>query len=231
MTAIYVLLGLAILGWVSVWVIAPVIAVCYARGALLTHELMHMRRPERVPWMLRMMMLFETPLGLGYREHQNVHLRHHKQAATAADPEFFQIKGGSARAFVAAMLGPELTAAQWVESRGIGPSLRKEATIRALLMFGLVAVAPRVFLHYWIVLRLTVGLSNFMFHHLLHYRRGEYGTYALRLPRPIDALLRVVLGPSLSAVLCEHDAHHAWCNVKPERLRGLLRSYPAEVSR
>jgi hypothetical protein len=68
----------------------------------------------------------------------------------------------------------------------------------------------------------------------LHYRgareggRGEYGTYPLRLPRPLDAALRVVLGSHLAAVLCEHDAHHAWSQVKAERLRGLLAEFPAK---
>ena len=99
-------------------------------------------------------------------------------------------------------------------------------------MLTLVALDPAVFLRYWVVLRLTIGVSNFMFHHVLHYRRGDYGTFALRLPRLLDAGLRLVLGSRLAAVLCEHDAHHAWSNVKAERLRGLLDAFPApEVSR
>ncbi len=233
MTAIYAALGAAIVGLLPVVVMIPIVAFAYVRGALLTHELMHVRRPERVTWILRMMMLFDTPLGLGYREHQNIHLRHHQRAATAtmADPEFFQIEGGSLRALLAAMAGSEIAAMQWVASRGISPSLRREATVRALCMLGLVAIAPKIFLIYWVTMRLTIGLSNFMFHHLLHYRRGEYGTFPLRLPRPVDAMLRVVLGSSLSAVLCEHDAHHVWSQVKAERLRGLLRSFPAPTPR
>lgn len=231
MSAIWASLGLAMLGWASIAVLWPVIAVCYVRGALLTHELMHVRRPEQVAWPLRMMMLLETPLGLGYREHQDIHLEHHRRPATPRDPEFFQIRGGSARAFAAAMASPELAAMRWVARRGIGPGLRREATVRALVMLGLAALHPAVFGAYWVVLRLTVGASNFMFHHVLHYRggvrsRGEYGTFPLRLPRPLDAALRVVLGSSLAAVLCEHDAHHAWPQVKAERLRGLLARYP-----
>lgn len=249
MMAIYAALGVAMAGWVPIVVLIPVIVVCYLRGALLTHELMHVRRPEQVAWPLRMMMLFETPLGLGYREHQDIHLHHHRRPATPGDPEFFQIRGGSARAFVAAMLSPELAAAGWVIRRGIGPSLRREGTVRALTMLSLVAVHPTVFLSYWVALRLTVGASNFVFHHALHYRSersgrrgrsrrsgrsqrddgplGEYGTFPLRLPRPLNAGLHVVLGSALAAVLCEHDAHHAWSQVKAERLPGLLSEFPA----
>ncbi|MCX4247187.1 fatty acid desaturase [Paraliomyxa miuraensis] len=241
MAAIYASLGIAMAGWASVELLAPVIVVCYLRGALLTHELMHVRRPEQVVWPLRMMMLFETPLGLGYREHQDIHLRHHRRTATADDPELFQIRGGSVRAFGAAMLGPELAAAGWVLGQGIGASLRREATVRALTMLSLVAIAPAVFFSYWLVLRLTVGTSNFVFHHVLHYRRGvraggrgderdedaRYGTFSLRLPRPLDAALRLVLGPDLAAVLCEHDAHHAWPRVKADLLPGLLSAFPA----
>jgi hypothetical protein len=247
MTAIWVALGVAMLGLASIAVVAPVIVVSYLRGALLTHELMHVRRPEQVAWPLRMMMLFDTPLGLGYREHQDIHLRHHQRPAQPGDPELFQIRGGSARAFVAALLGPELAAIRWVAEHGIGTSLWREATIRALVMLSLAALQPAVFLGYWVVLRLTVGVSSFMFHHVLHYRRtgrrpgrrpgrrngrtaaahGEYGTFPLRLPRPLDAALRLVLGSPLAAVLCEHDAHHAWSQVKAERLPGLLVEYPA----
>ena len=241
MLGIWVALAAAMLGWASILALYPVIVVCYVRGALLTHELMHVRRPEQVAWPLRMMMLFDTPLGLGYREHQDVQLRHHRRPAAPGDPELFQIRGSSLRAFLAAMAGPELAAIGWVGEHGIGPGLRREASVRALVMLSLAALRPSVFLGYWLVLRLTVGVSNFMFHHALHYRngrgigheprRGEYGTFPLRLPRPLDALLRVVLGSSLAAVLSEHDAHHAWSHVKAERLRGLLAEFPAKPTR
>lgn len=237
MSTIWGALGLAMLGVASVGVLAPVIVVCYLRGALLTHELMHVRRPEQVAWPLRMMMLFETPLGLGYREHQDIHLRHHRCAAKPGDPELFQIRGGSARALAAAMLGPELAALRWVSERGVSPSLRREATVRLLVMLALVLAGPSTFLAYWVVLRLTVGVSSFAFHHLLHYRRvggwgagqAVYGTFPLRLPRPLDAALRLLLSAPLAAVLCEHDAHHAWSQVKAERLRGLLAEFPMEL--
>jgi hypothetical protein len=229
MTGIWVALGLGMLGLASIAVLAPLIVVCYVRGALLTHELMHVRRPEQVAWPLRMMMLFDTPFGLGYREHQDIHLRHHQRPAAPGDPELFQIRGGSLRAFLAAMLGPELSAIRWVGEQGIGAGLWREATVRAIVMLSLAALQPSAFVAYWLVLRLTVGVSNFMFHHVLHYRKGvcgEYGTFPLHLPRPLDAALRLVLGSSLAAVLSEHDAHHAWSQVKAERLRGLLSQFP-----
>lgn len=236
MSGIWAALGLGVLGVTSIIALAPVIVVCYLRGALLTHELMHVRRPEQVAWPLRMMMLFDTPLGLGYRELQDIHLRHHQHPAAPSDPELFQIRGGRLRALLAAMAGPELSAIHWVTARGIGPQLRREATVRGLVMLGLAALAPAAFLAYWGVLRLTVGVSNFMFHHMLHYRhrrerraRGasaEYGTFPLHLPRPLDVVLRAMLGSSLAAVLSEHDAHHAWAQVKAERLRGLLARFP-----
>lgn len=236
MIAIWACLGGAILGFASIVALSPVIVVCYLRGALLTHEIMHARRPEQVAWPLRLMMLFDTPLGLGYREHQDVHLRHHQRPAAAGDPELFQIRGGRLRALLAAMVGPELTAMRWVEERGIDASLRRDASVRALVMLSLATLQPAVFLTYWVLLRLMVGISNFMFHHMLHYRcragsHGEYGTFPLRLPGPLDAALRVVLSSPLAAVLSEHDAHHAWAQVKAERLRGLLVEFPRPETR
>lgn len=226
MVSIYAALVAAMLDWISLAVMTPIVVVAYVRGALLTHELMHVRRPEHVTWLLRMMMIFETPLGLGYREHQNIHLRHHQRTATAADPEFFQIRGGRLRALAAALLSPELAAIKWVSTRGISATLKREASIKCFIMLTLIAVDSSVFLSYWIVVRLTVGLSNYGFHHILHYRGGTYGTFRLELWAPIRAAMVVVLGPAMTAVLCEHDAHHAWQGVKAERLPGLLRAYP-----
>lgn len=235
MATIYVALAAAMTGWISITLLVAVTVVAYARGALLTHELMHMRRPDQVAWPLRMMMLFDTPFGLGYREHQDIHVRHHRRPATMADPEFFQIRGGRARAFIAAMVSPEVGAMRWVAEHGIGPQLRREATIRALIMLTLTAMNPAVFLAYWLALRVTVGVSSFFFHHATHYRGGKagecgvYGTFPLRLAWPLDGLLRVVLGSSLAPVLTEHDAHHVWWQVKAEHLRGLLAEYPPPV--
>lgn len=230
MATIYACLAAMMLGVATIEWLAPVVIVCYLRGALLTHELMHVRSPEQVTWLLRMMMLFETPFGLGFREHQNIHLRHHQRSATKSDPEFFQIRGGSMRALAAAMLSPEIAAAKWVSERGYSRSLVREASTRAIIMLSLIALAPAAFFGFWVVMRLTVGVSNFMFHHVVHHRSGEYGTYRLQLPQPFHAALHLVLGSSLAAVLCEHDAHHAWCQVKAERLRGLLARFPARAS-
>lgn len=213
-------------GYVPVWIVAPVIAVSYARWALYIHELMHVHRPEYVRWILRSMMLFDTPLSLGYREYQDVHFRHHRLLGTPKDPEAFQIDGSASRAFIGAMLSPEIAAYKWVRAHGVSPSLARDGLIRACGMALLVALAPQAFWGYWITLRSTIGVSNFLFHRMLHCRRGKFGTFELRLSGVPQTLLRSWLGKELIHVLCEHDAHHAWPSVKPGHLPVLLIDYP-----
>ena len=77
---------------------------------------------------------------------------------------------------------------------------------------------PSVFLAYWITLRASVGVSNFLFHHALHYRAGRYGTFRIELPALVDRVARVLLGAELVLILCEHPAHHAWLQVKARYL-------------
>ncbi len=71
-----------------------------------------------------------------------------------------------------------------------------------------------MFLAYWVTLRASIGVSNFLFHHALHYRDGRYGTFRLEPSSPVDRALRVLLGTESVLILYEHPAHHAWLQVK-----------------
>jgi len=219
--SIYVLLGLTLAGTLPLWPLFVLIPPLYVRSALTAHEMMHICKASQVPLLHRLMMILETPLCLGYREHREIHLRHHQAAATELDPEFFQIQGGHWRALGGAMLSPEISLVHHLRHRGGSWPLAAEGSMR-LAAFVLAAWwSPWAFLAYWVTIRLSVGASAFVFHHTLHYRGGRYGTFRLHPPPLADRAIRLVLGTESALIVYEHPAHHRWQQVKALHLPDL----------
>ena len=219
--AMYALLLLAVTGAMPIWPLFVLVPPLYVRVALTAHELMHICKASQVPLPHRLMMILETPLCLGYREHRDIHLRHHQAAATERDPEFFQIRGGHLRALGCAMLSPEWSMVSYLREKGPSRTLVAEAAVR-LAVFGLAAWwSPGAFLAYWVTLRLSIGFSAYMFHHALHYRGGRYGTFRLQPPPLVHRAARILLGAEATMIVYEHPAHHRWQQVKAMRLPDL----------
>jgi hypothetical protein len=218
---IYALLAAALAGLVPAWIFPLALPLLYVRLSLALHELMHVRTAARVSWFHRLAMIFDTPLGLGYREHRAIHLRHHRHAATARDPELFQIEGGHARALACALISPEYAAWRWVRECGISPALRREALVRAAVFTSLAVLDPLVFLAYWATLRVCVGGASFVFHHVMHSRGGALGTFGVpSVPAAALGGMRALFGLEPVTIVSEHRAHHRHPNV---RARDLVR--------
>ena len=224
LVAMYLMLAGALAGWLPGWMLPVLIPPVYVRSALHVHELMHVRSERQVPWLHRLMMAVESPLTLGYREHRDIHLRHHRYCVTDADPEFFQIKGGHARAFAAALISPEWMLVDYVRQHGVSRTFAAEAAVRLIAFLLVCSWNPAAFAWYWVSLRLAVGVSQYAFHHVLHQRDGEYGTFALRLPPAIERVLGFVVGAECVHILTQHPAHHVWQVVKPDCLPGVARA-------
>jgi len=207
---VYGVLAASLAGWVAPWVLALVVPLAYVRLSLALHELMHVRAASRVSWFHRLAMIFDTPLGLGYREHRAIHLAHHRYAGSARDPELYQIRGTHLRAFAFAVISPELAALKWVRRHGVTPALAREACARAAAFALLLAWNPLVFGCYWLVLRLCIGGSSFVFHHLLHNRGGVLGHYTLpaALLRALP-LAHALFGFEPVIIVRDHRRHHA----------------------
>lgn len=216
--AVYGVLGFTLAEWAPVWILFVLVPPLYVRCALSTHELMHISPANEVSLLHRLMMVLETPVCLGYREHRDIHIRHHRYPATERDPEFFQIRGGHLRALLSAMLSPEWSMMAYLREKRGSRAWLMEAAVRCGGFFAAWWLNPAVFLWYWITIRLSAGMSAYTFHHLLHYRRGGYGTFPLRPPRAIDRIVRIVLGTECVQILYEHPAHHAWQQVKAQHL-------------
>lgn len=224
--AIYALLAVWLAGALPWWVLVTAVPVLYVRCALTVHELMHMRGADQVFWIQRLMMILDSPVCLSYREYRDIHLRHHRHAGTELDPEFFQIRGGHARAFLHALAATEIAFVHWVRAHGLGGELARLAAVRATVFLTLLCLFPPAFAVYLVTIRLAIGVSNFLFHHATHARGERYGNFPLRPPGWVDVLFRVFAGTALRHILFEHDSHHAWQQVKAARLPGLLEEFP-----
>jgi fatty acid desaturase len=212
--ALYAALAAALAGALPAWMLLIAVPWLYVRLSLGLHELLHVRAAEAVPGFHRLAMIFDTPFGLGYREHRAIHLRHHRFGGDSRDPERWQIEGGHWRAFAHALTTPERSLFNWIRTRGIDASLVRDGAIRCVFFVAVVALNPLVFAVYWITLRVCIGSAGFVFHHLLHNRRGALGTYALPFPPGLVRAGAALFGTEPMLILVRHRAHHLWPDVR-----------------
>jgi len=212
--AMYGVLAAALFGAMPAWVLILVVPWLYVRLSLGLHELIHVRAAADVPAFHRLAMVFDTPFGLGYREHRTIHFRHHRFGGGERDPERWQIAGSHLRAFANAVTTPERSLVEWIRARGIDAPLVRAGAFRLVCFCAVVAINPAVFLVYWIVLRTTIGGGGFVFHHLLHNRRGALGTYALPFSQWVVRTGRVIVGVEPMLILTQHRSHHLWPDVR-----------------
>ncbi len=215
---LYASLGLALFGVLPAWLLPVAVPLIYLRLALALHELLHAAAAQEVPAFHRLTMIFETPIGLGYREHRAIHFAHHRFASTDRDPERYQIIGGPWRAFGMAVMSPEHALVTWIRAHGMNRTLAAEMGIRCAAFVIVAALNPAVFLVYWIALRLSVGFASFVFHHVLHSLDGHVGTFPLPVPGWAVRLAGLLFGREPLLILTEHERHHEWPRVRARDL-------------
>jgi len=215
---LYVSLGVALFRLIPAWLLLLVVPLIYLRLALALHELLHAASAPEVPAFHRLTMIFETPIGLGYREHRAIHFAHHRFASTDRDPERYQIIGGAWRAFGNALISPEHALVTWIRAHGLSRQLAGEMAVRFIAFVAVAAIAPSVFLVYWIALRLSIGFASFVFHHVLHSLHGRLGTFPLPVPRAVMRVAEVLFGREPLLILTEHERHHEWPRVRARDL-------------
>jgi fatty acid desaturase len=212
--ALYAVLGAALADLVPPWVLVAAVPWVYVRLSLGLHELLHVHAAAQVPAFHRLAMIFDTPIGLGYREHRAIHLRHHRYGGGPRDPERTQIEGSHGRAFLMALTTPERALVHWVRTRGVDARLAQEASVRLVLFCALVAANPLVFAVYWVALRASIGGAGYVFHHLLHNRTGALGTFAAPFPAALVRAGRALFGVEPMLILLRHRSHHLWPDVR-----------------
>jgi len=215
---LYAALGLALARLIPAWVLVPLVPFVYLRLALALHELLHVCPPGQVSRFHQLTMIFESPMCLGYREHRAIHFAHHRFASTDRDPEQYQIVGGPLRAFANALISPERGFVHWVRAHGLNRTLAIDAALRALAFVVLLSINPRVFVVYWLALRVSVGFASFVFHHVLHNLDGRLGTFRLPVSGPVLNAARALFGAEPMLILTEHERHHHWPRVRAKDL-------------
>jgi fatty acid desaturase len=211
---LYVVLAAALWGGLPWWSLLLAVPWLYVRLALALHELLHARAPDELPAFHRLAMIFDTPVGLGFREHREIHLEHHGYSGGPGDPERAQIEGGHARALLMALSTPERALVQWVRAHDLDAPLARQAALRLTVFCALVAVNPAVFAVYWLVLRASITAAGYVFHHVLHNRRGKLGTYALPVSAGVSRAARALFGEEPILILERHRSHHVWPEVR-----------------
>jgi hypothetical protein len=212
--AMYGVLGATLLNVLPAWTLVVAVPWLYLRLSLGLHELLHVCDATEVPAFHRLAMIFDTPAGLGFREHRVIHFRHHRFGGGERDPERWQIEGGHLHAFAQAMTTPERSFVEWVRTRGVDGVLLRDGAFRLAVFAALVALNPMVFLVYWTTLRVCIGGAGFVFHHLLHNRRGALGTYALPFPLWLVHAGRTIFGDEPMLILTRHRSHHLWPRIR-----------------
>jgi len=193
-------------------------SVMVTRWMISFHELMHLKKPEELDFFTRVLPIPFSPLNLGYREYQNIHMGHHQYTATADDPDAFHILGGILRAFVGALTQHEQACYRYIRTNGLSRELAVMMLIRLCLFIVLLVAAPQAFLIWWFVLRVTYIINDFVFFHLVHYRSGLPGTYAITLPAFIVYPSLLIYGVDVVYGTMHHNIHHKYTRIAPKFL-------------
>ena len=223
--SLYGVLAAALGGLGPWWALLVAVPWLYVRLALALHELLHACAPDGVPAFHRLAMIFDTPVSLGFREHREIHLDHHRYGVDRRDPERAQIEGSHVRALAMALSTPERALVHRLRTRGLDAPLARQAGLRLVVFCALLAANPAVFALYWLVLRASIGASGYVFHHVLHNRRGVLGTYALPVSVGIARAGRAFFGEEPMLILARHPSHHLWPEVRVRDLPALPASF------
>lgn len=204
--------------WLSVGWMAVIVSVCVTRWLIAFHELFHLRDADELDFITRLQPIPFSPLNLGYREFRDIHKGHHIHTATDKDPDAFHIQGGMFKAFIGSMFLQEQATIRYIASHGISRELLLMMVLRLSLFMSLFQIAPAAFIAWWLVLRLTYIVNDFVFFHVVHYRAGETGTFSLPLPVWLMVPFIVVYGYDVVYATMYHDIHHKHSLVAAKQL-------------
>ena len=202
------------------WALAITINIALVRWLLLMHELFHIQSHADAHPLIRLLLVPFTPVNIGYAEYRQLHMGHHRYAATADDPDAFHIRGGHLRSLLGALFFPEVSTLKCLadpEIRINGPELM----MRLALFVGLAWLGGAAFWSVWVWLRINYMISIWVFFHHLHYRGGAYGTFALPLPGVLASVLKRVYGKPVFYATIHHDVHHRYPKVAAVNLPAL----------
>ncbi len=200
--------ALSVAGIIPFWAFLLTCPIVIPRWMLAVHELFHVKKPDELDAITRLLPMGFSPLVLGYREYREIHSGHHRFMCTEADPEWFQLKGGYFSGWLNATLMPERALILWVNTHGISKSLAWSQLIHLSLFCAMVYWAGWDFFWYWIPARLSYGLATFSFFYMLHRRGDQVGVYPVNMPLWAASVFCFLYGHEAYLATCHHDIHH-----------------------
>lgn len=192
--------------------------VLVTRWMITFHELMHLKKPQELDLFTRLSPIPFAPFSLGYREYHNIHMGHHRYTATDKDPDAFHILGGYVKAFIGALTQQEQASYRYIRANGLSRELKVMLLVRATIFFGLLLASPLAFLAWWLVLRLSYAINDYVFFHLVHFRAGAAGTFPIPLPDYIAFWFFLFYGSDVVYATIHHDMHHQHTRIAPRNL-------------
>lgn len=203
---------------INVWWMGLITSVLVTRWLIAFHEILHLKTAEQLDPITRLMPIPFAPFSLGYREYRDIHIGHHQFTATPKDPDAFHISGGPIKAFIGALTQHEQSAWRYLRSHTLSSELSRMMLIRFAIFIALLIAAPEAFLLWWLVLRGTYIINDFVFFHVVHYRSGSLGTFALPLPALLKYPAIVIYGLDVVYATMHHDIHHNHSQIAAKHL-------------
>ena len=210
--------------YLNVWLMSVIVSVLVTRWMISFHELFHLRRPEELGYMTRLQIIPFAPFNLGYREYRTIHFGHHQYTAMTKDPDAFHILGGHIKAFIGAITQHEQAVFRYIAANGLSYELTVMMALRLIIFILLLSLFPVKFLIWWLVLRTTYIINDFVFFHLVHYRSGESGTFSIPLPTFMIYPLIFIYGVDVVYATMHHDTHHAYPRIAAKYLAKVSRA-------
>jgi len=215
---LYLVFFAFVTNYINVWLIIPVSSILVTRWMIAFHELFHLKKADDLDWMTRLVPIPFSPVNLGYREYRQIHMGHHRHTAQKEDPDAFHIRGGHLKALLGALTQHEQATYRFIKQHGLSKEFTVMFGLRAALFFILLLAFGKAFLAWFLVLRITYVINDYVFFHLVHYRAGpegkfkhgksSYGTFKIPLPTWLQYPAIVIYGIDVVYATMHHDIHH-----------------------
>lgn len=203
--------GFTLAGMISPWVLALVVVLVLPRWIINVHELLHIYDETQLNRLICLLGVSPVPLSiltLSYPELRQIHFGHHRSPAMVDDPDAYHIRGHWLAVILGALTAPEQRTLRWIAAHGLSPRLGFDLAVKLLLLGGLAWTGGLTFLGFWLTFRLVYALGDLAFFRLVHHQKGEYGSFALTLPQPLQTLIGLIWGQTVTQAVLNHDIHH-----------------------
>ncbi|AUS99433.1 hypothetical protein CLI64_02935 [Nostoc sp. CENA543] len=203
--------GLSVAELIPNWIVFIIISVTLPRWVINVHELLHIKSSKEINQIIRCLGISPIPLSiftLSYQQIHEIHLAHHRHSATESDPDAYHIRGNLFLVILNAFITPEQSSIRWIKVNGINFQLGIDLLIKLLILIVLAFLGGQRFLWFWLFLRIVYGLGDIVFFRLVHHQKGEYGTFAMKIPNIIETWGGIIFGSTVIQATIHHDVHH-----------------------